>query len=81
MSDYRGGQVVSVALLVVERRPAALKAGVQTRGGEPKNFQYCLSSAETQQPVDRMRCKTRGRVSTSSGSEIEDFFKTSLSQI
>ena len=43
--------------LVVERLPAALKAGVQTRGGEPKNFQYRLSSAEAQQPVDRMRRK------------------------
>ena len=60
MSDYRGGQVVSVALLVVERWPAALKAGVQSRGGEPKNFQYRLSSAESQQPVDRMRRKARG---------------------
>ena len=46
--------------LVVERRPAALKAGVQTQGEEPKNFQYRLSSAETQQPVDRMRRKARG---------------------
>ena len=40
--------------LVVERWTAALEAGVQTQGGEPKNFQYRLSSAETQQPVDRM---------------------------
>ena len=46
--------------LVVERRPAALKAGVQSQGGEPKNFQYRLSSAESQQPVDRMRRKARG---------------------
>ena len=46
--------------LVVERWPAALEAGVQTRGGEPMNFQYRLSSAETQQPVDRMRRKARG---------------------
>ena len=46
--------------LVVERWPAALKAGVQTQGGEPKNFQYRPSSAETQQPVDRMRRKARG---------------------
>ena len=46
--------------LVVERRPVALKAGVQTQDGEPKNFQYGLSSAETQQPVDRMRRKARG---------------------
>ena len=46
--------------LVVECSPAALKAEVQTRGGEPKNFQYRLSSAETQQPVDRMRRKARG---------------------
>ena len=45
---------------VVERWPAALKAGVQTQVGEPKNFQYRLSSAETQQPVDRMRRKARG---------------------
>ena len=46
--------------LVVERLPATLKAGFQTRGGEHKNFQYRLSSAETQQPVDRMRRKARG---------------------
>ena len=46
--------------LVVEGRPAALKAGVQTTHGEPKNFQYRHSSAETQQPVDRMRRKARG---------------------
>ena len=46
--------------LVVEHLPAALKAGVQTQGREPKNFQYRLSSAETQQPVDRMRRKARG---------------------
>ena len=46
--------------LVVERWPAAQEAGVQTRGGEPRNFQYRLSSAETQQPVDRMRRKARG---------------------
>ena len=45
---------------MVERRPAALKAGVQSRGGEPKNFQYRLSSAESQQPVDRMRREARG---------------------
>ena len=37
-----------------------LEAGVQTQGGEPKNFQYRLSSAETQQPVDRLRRKARG---------------------
>ena len=46
--------------LVVERLPAVLKVGVQTWGGEPKNFQYRLSSAETQQSVDRMRRKARG---------------------
>ena len=46
--------------LVVERWPDALKAGVQSRGGEPKNFQYRLSSAGSQQPVDRMRRKARG---------------------
>ena len=46
--------------LMVERPPAALKAWVQTPGGEPENFQTRLSSAETQQPVDRMRRKARG---------------------
>ena len=46
--------------LVVERWPAALEAGVHTQGGEPKNFQYRLSSAETQQSVDRMQHKARG---------------------
>ena len=40
--------------LVVECWPAALKVAVQTSDGEPQNFQYSLSSAETQQPVDRM---------------------------
>ena len=46
--------------LIVEHRPAALKILVQTTGGEPKNFQTWLSSAETQQPVDRKRRKARG---------------------
>ena len=46
--------------LVAERWPAALEAGGQTLGGGPKNFQNRLSSAETQQPVDRMRRKARG---------------------
>ena len=40
--------------LVVEGQPAALKAGVQTPVGVPKNFQNWLLSAETQQPVDHM---------------------------
>ena len=48
--------------LVVESRPAVLKAWVQIRGGEPKNFQNWLSSAETKQPVDRMQHKARGNV-------------------
>ena len=46
--------------LVAESRPAALKAFVQTLGWKPKNFQTWLSSAETQQPVNSMRCKVRG---------------------
>ena len=46
--------------LVVECQPAALKMGVQTLDGEPKNFQYRLLSTETRQPVDRMRHKARG---------------------
>ena len=46
--------------LLVECWPTALKAGVQTEDGEPKNFQYGLSSAEIQQPVDCMRRKARG---------------------
>ena len=46
--------------LVVECRPASLKASVQTLDGEPKNLQYHLSSAETQHPVDRIRHKARG---------------------
>ena len=33
---------------------------VQTLGGEPKNFQTWLSSAQTQQPIDCMLCKARG---------------------
>ena len=46
--------------LVVECWSAALKAGVQTPDArEPKNFRYRLSSADTQQPVDRMGHKTR----------------------
>ena len=40
--------------LVVECWPTALKAGVQTPDEEPKNFHYRLSSAETQELVDRM---------------------------
>ena len=62
LSFYLSIRVVWALLsgLVVERPPAALIAGVQTLGGEPKNFQYCLSSAENQQPVDLMRRKARG---------------------
>ena len=40
--------------VVVERQPTALKVWVQTPGGEFKNFQTWLSSAETQQPVHQM---------------------------
>ena len=43
--------------ILVERRPAALKAWFQTMGWEPKNFQNWLSSAETQQPFNWMRHK------------------------
>ena len=46
--------------VLIECRPAALKAWVQIPGGETKNFQNWLSSAETQQLVDRMRRKARG---------------------
>ena len=46
--------------LVVECQPAALKMGVQTLDGEPKNFQYRLLSTETLQPVDHMRHKAGG---------------------
>ena len=43
------------------RIPACCTEGrVQTLDGEPKNFQYRSLSAETQQPVDRMRHKARG---------------------
>ena len=43
------------------RMPAyCTEGGVQTPGGEPKNFQNGLSSAETQQPVDRMLHKLEG---------------------
>ena len=45
---------------MVEHWPAALETWVQTRSGEPKNFQYRLSSGETQQPVNHMRHKARG---------------------
>ena len=39
--EYTGahdGQLRQLSGLVVEHWPAALEAGVQTRGGEPKNF-------------------------------------------
>ena len=45
---------------MVEFRPAVLKVGAQTSNGEHKNFQYRLSSVETQQPVDRMQYEARG---------------------
>ena len=46
--------------LAVECQPAALKAGFKPPDGEPQNFQYRLSPAETQLPVDRMQRKARG---------------------
>ena len=46
--------------LVVACQPAALKMGFHTPDGEPKNFQYRLSSAETHQPVDRIGHEARG---------------------
>ena len=51
-----------LSVLLVECRPAVLMEGVQTSDGETKNFHSRLSSAETQQPVARMRHKPRGRL-------------------
>ena len=48
--------------MVVEYRPAELKVVVSNPGWAPKNFQHWLSLAETQQPVDGMRCKAIGYV-------------------
>ena len=46
--------------LVVESQPAVLKVLGSNRGGELKNFQNWLSSADTQQPVDRMEFESGG---------------------
>ena len=55
MSDFR-----QLSGLVVERWPAALEAGGSNPGWGAQEFSIRLSSAETQQPVDRMRRKARG---------------------
>ena len=46
--------------LVVERRPAALKAGVQCRGGEPKNFQYLSMACDVKLEGEFLAEKNHG---------------------
>ena len=59
-SAERSGGTRQLSGLVVRMPACCAEGGGSNPGWGAQDFQYRLSSAETQQPVDRMRRKARG---------------------